>query len=362
MRRPRLETLEGRITPTVDVTAFTGSSVTLTGTHVDNVLVLGESGDLLTHNLQTVGTGDYADASDVDPGPGTAYLPAGGASVSYTGGVYADTVALDASWTFAADLHFAGDVGTDAIDGSALTADAAFTITSNGTGTLGGGTFASVEYLSSGSGDDVFRFATSAAALPGTVAAGDGTDLLSYDGRGGNIRVNLLTNTATGASGISGFEDVTGGSGDDILHGDHGVNVLDGGGGNDILSGNGGADTLFGGAGLDMLFGGDGVDILNGGDGEDILVGSTSNWDNNISALTRIQLEWTRAGVSYAVRTARIFGTMSGGMNGPYRLNPTTVTDDGVEDSLTGGSNLDWFFGTPAEALDLGPGERRDDE
>ncbi|MEW6248926.1 MAG: calcium-binding protein [Nitrospirota bacterium] len=70
------------------------------------------------------------------------------------------------------------------------------------------------------------------------------------------------------AFGLTGNDQMTGGSGN---------NVLDGGSGNDTLSGLEGADTLLGKDGADQLFGGAGDDALDGGLNEDVLFGDDGN-------------------------------------------------------------------------------------
>jgi len=54
--------------------------------------------------------------------------------------------------------------------------------------------------------------------------------------------------------------------------------------------------------------------------------------------------EWDRTDVSYATRVGQLNGSLSGGLNGPYLLNATTVHDDNTTDLLYGGAGMDWFF------------------
>jgi hypothetical protein len=41
-----------------------------------------------------------------------------------------------------------------------------------------------------------------------------------------------------------------------------------------------------------------------------------------------------------------------GGLTGSYVLNATTVSDDGVADTLTGGAGLDWFWAGSQDTTD----------
>ena len=93
-----------------------------------------------------------------------------------------------------------------------------------------------------------------------------------------------------------------------------------------------------------MLIGGLGADYLYGGSDDDILIGGTTSYDNNRTALDTVMLEWTRTNASYATRLARIRDGATGGLNGSFRLNSTTVQNDSQVDQLFGESGADWFF------------------
>lgn len=223
--------------------------------------------------------------------------------------------------------------------------------------------------IRAGSGPDTFTFLSTAATTPVTVRAGLGNDTfkmgsstefvtnatnflgaITLDGQGATdtldysafkvgVRVNLAAGTATGvAGGISNIENVTGGSANDILVGNDLVNVLRGGPGRDILIGRGGADRLFGEA------------------GEDILIGSATVHDLNAAALENVMREWGRTDLigttqsQYAARILHLIG-LGTGLNGATRLNLSQVVDDGVADTLDGGTELDWFFKLGADVI-----------
>jgi Ca2+-binding RTX toxin-like protein len=113
---------------------------------------------------------------------------------------------------------------------------------------------------------------------------------------------------------------------------------------NNILVGQGGNDTLQGGSGRDILIAGTGAGMLKGGSGDDILIGGYTSYDGNITALLAIMAEWGRTDADYNTRIAHLMGTQSGGLNGSYFLNGTTVFDNGLTDALEGGAGMDWFF------------------
>jgi hypothetical protein len=220
-------------------------------------------------------------------------------------------------------------------------------ITATNKGNLNGTfTFASVENCIGGKGADRFVFANGA-GVSGALQGGAGTDTLDYSAYTTGVLVDLLTGKATGAAGgISGFENVTGGSGNDILVGDAGNNVLKGG------------------AGRDLLIGGLGADTLDGGADDDLLIGGVTAFDANTAALSAILAEWARTDLTYTQRVAHLRN--GGGLNGVNKLNDTTVGDDSAADMLTGGSGLtggqDWFWanllGPVKDAItDLGSNE-----
>jgi Ca2+-binding RTX toxin-like protein len=126
------------------------------------------------------------------------------------------------------------------------------------------------------------------------------------------------------------------GNGNDILN-------VTGSSANNVLIGGGGTDRLLGGQGRDILIGGAGRAKLEAGSGGDILVGGTTAYDNNAAALAAILAEWGSAD-DYLTRIAHLTGGMSGGLNGAYLLNASTVHSNGLADKLYGGSGQDWYF------------------
>lgn len=99
--------------------------------------------------------------------------------------------------------------------------------------------------------------------------SGDAETTVSYQGRVGAVRVDLLAGRAALSSGeqdtLNGITSVIGGSGDDRLIGDGADNQLDGEAGDDHISGAGGNDQLNAGSGADLLTGGPGKDELDPG-------------------------------------------------------------------------------------------------
>lgn len=110
--------------------------------------------------------------------------------------------------------------------------------------------------------------------------------------------------------------------------------------GDDVLIGNQQDDTLDGGAGRDLLIGGLGADVLNGVKGGDILIGGTTAYDANTVALQAILAVWD-SDRDYDERVDLLRHGV--GPEHAYALNESTVFDDGVVDTLTGGAGRDWF-------------------
>jgi hypothetical protein len=137
-----------------------------------------------------------------------------------------------------------------------------------------------------------------------------------------------------------------GGPGDDFLSAEGSV-------ANNVLVGGDGRDVLRGGSGRDVLIGGGGPDVLAAGSGGDLLIAGSTDYDNNLAALSAIAAEWDRTDADYRTRVAHLNGSLAGGLNGGVWLRPATVHDDGIRDNLFGGAGLDWYL-----ALVSGP--RRD--
>jgi hypothetical protein len=131
-----------------------------------------------------------------------------------------------------------------------------------------------------------------------------------------------------------------------LLFGGDGNDTLDASGStaNNALIGGASNESLIGGSGRDVLIGGLGADILRAGSGGALLIGGYTDYDANIPALLAILKEWGRTDVSYTTRVKHLQGSLSGGLNGSYRLTKTTVRDDSAIDYLYGGADLDWFI------------------
>jgi Ca2+-binding RTX toxin-like protein len=112
-----------------------------------------------------------------------------------------------------------------------------------------------------------------------------------------------------------------------------------------VLVGGSGNDTLYGGSARNLLIGGRGADTLYAGSAGDILIAGYTSYDSNATALAYIMAEWDRTDVTYSTRVKQLGGSQSGGLNGSYVLNGTTIFDDKTTDLLNGGAGLDWFLG-----------------
>lgn len=138
------------------------------------------------------------------------------------------------------------------------------------------------DYIQGLGGDDVL------AGLAGTdiLDGGDGIDMASYAASAAGVIVDLAAGNNRGGDAqgdvLISIEGVIGSAFDDVLRGDAGANILMGGAGNDRLEGRGGHDMLDGGDGIDtVVYTGKLADytasnqgtrvLLSGADGEDQL-------------------------------------------------------------------------------------------
>ena len=210
-----------------------GERMTINGGGGDDLLVGGDGNDIIL---------GFAGNDTVRGGGGQDILDAGEGNNSLFGDAGADAL-------------FAG-FGSDRIDGGTGIDEVHYgtrtggvnvsldNVANDGTppGIVGGGgsfvvipgegdnVLDTVEWVSTGSGDDV--------VTAGTLAAAN-----RFKGGAGNDRLE-------------------GGAGDDTLVGGDGNDRLLGGSGRDSLSGDAGNDTLTGGTGVDSMFGGDGDDSI----------------------------------------------------------------------------------------------------
>jgi Ca2+-binding RTX toxin-like protein len=293
-----------------------------------------------------------------------------------TGGIVSDAFKLSGSSTFSGTLD--GGFGTNTLNfsgyGSAVTVNlqtktapgmAGFTniasvigsaattdtligpdsgvtwqLTGANSGRAGGTSFQAFENLTGGSGVDTFKISPGG-TLSGVLNGGGNGDWLDYSLFTTGVTVNLATGQATNLTGgITGIENVTGGSGNDSFTGNSQGNILQGGSGN---------DTLTGGSGRSLLIGGTGSDSITGGTGDDILISGTTTFDTNHAALQSILAEWQRTDRDYNTRISDLRN--GGGLNGSNKLIwGTTVLDDAAADTLQGDppppatAGLDWFF------------------
>jgi predicted outer membrane repeat protein len=267
------------------------------------------------------------------------------------------------------DGGLGGDTGDTLVGPD--TSDNQWYITATDKGTVGPNHFTHMGNLVGGASWDVFRF-SDGVGVSGSINGGGGNNL-NYAAYTTGVTVNLPAHLATNVGGfIFDIQSATGGSGSDLLIGDDENNILIGGnGGNDTLIGNRGHDVLVDGDGNDLLIGGpnrsiliggSGHSTLKGGNGDDLLIAGTTSWDfqGATDALVAIRNEWIRLDASFAQRISNLRGQTSGGVNGSFVLNTTTVTETGAADTLTGGGGSNWFWAdqTQDTITDLGSGDQ----
>jgi Ca2+-binding RTX toxin-like protein len=160
-------------------------------------------------------------------------------------------------------------------------------------------------------------------------------------GLGGNDTIRLLV--GTGGVKVSLPVVIDAGAGNDTVD-------ASGGTGDTIVLGGAGNDNLTGGSGNNIVIGGQGADAVHGG-GNDILTGESTALDTNLAALLGLMAEWRNTAASPLTRARHLSGSLSGGLNGPYVLNGSTVTKDASIDQLFDNSGSNWFVYTGSGSL-----------
>jgi Ca2+-binding RTX toxin-like protein len=195
----------------------------------------------------------FADGAEVDGS-----IDGGGGSNALDYYAYRTPVTVDLSVEIATGVGVriarlqtmvGGSTGDTLIGPNASTV---WSITSDNAGVVTGSltfTFSSVENLTGVGFRDHFSFADGA-KIAGRVDGGLGRDLLDYSAWTRPVLVDLALGQAFNVGGVSGIEDVTGGSANDLISGDAMDNVLRGGGGHDALFGSDGDDALLAGGSI----------------------------------------------------------------------------------------------------------------
>lgn len=88
---------------------------------------------------------------------------------------------------------------------------------------------------------------------------------------------------------------------------------------------------------------------LDGGPGTDTVVGP--------DAVKTWHLTWTGKGAINGMVVFTTMETLTGGRNGTNYLKSSTVKNDTIPDTLTGGNGIDWFWANLSEITDPMTGE-----
>ncbi len=204
-------------------------------------------------------------------------------------------------------------------------------------------------------GNDTYVFDTDSVLgsdIIDELSAEGGVDTLDFSGtstRGISVSLSnawsqwVNANLSLNLSAINTIENVIGGALNDTLIGNSLANRLNGNTGDDILSGGAGNDILIGDVGKNMLIGGDGADQLLTGSGEDVLLGARYWYEDDTVALGALLSEWISAS-SFDDRVAHLRGLLDGGTNNGFTFSQSTVREDSVRDTLSGGNGRDWYL------------------
>ncbi|MCA9189189.1 MAG: hypothetical protein R3E01_06790 [Pirellulaceae bacterium] len=272
--------------------------------------------------------------------------------------VYDDALTLD---HVAGELFFEGNGGGDVVDVSdaGQLQDRAYVLAANQLRRSGSAPIhfeADVAVVATGAGNDTVIVDDGTlgqgAQTQLFLYAGEGSDTLDYSLHTQSISVDLFEGVGTGIASIRGIENVIGGSAADWLYGDSNNNILRGGDGDDVLDGRGGRD---------MLIGGNDADAIYGGEGEDLIVAGQLSFDvdRNEQAMMAIMDEWTRTDTAYGGRVRRLRGLATGGLNGLYTLDSSTLLGDKDKDHVDGEGDRDFFLAAADEVFARQTGEVR---
>ncbi|MEM8616482.1 MAG: hypothetical protein AAGF20_06055 [Pseudomonadota bacterium] len=234
--------------------------------------------------------------------------------------------------------HHSGGNGTDRVDYTADTTGLVIDMVNgaNGTGLAAGDTFARIQRIDAGSGNDTIEGNAAGTRLFGH----DGDDILN-----GNDGADRLF-------GGSGADTLNGGNQRDVLRGGDDNDLLDGGDANDQLFGDDGDDELIGGAGNDVLVGGAGADILNGGAGIDRVTYTQSSSGITVDVLDSTLGTGEAAGdslIDIELIQGSQFDDIISGNGTDERLigqdGDDTLNGRGGDDRLDGGAGRDQLNG-----------------
>ena len=234
------QTLETLTSAATDIVSDTLGNTTVTGTGLDDLLLVTDTGEVQFNGL----------AGNDTFGPG----PDGG---GFDGGDDIDTLDLS-STTQGATVDLAGGTASGADFGTLTLANVENVIGGSGADDITGD--AAANSLTGGDGEDTLD----GGAGNDTLDGGGDTDTARYSGSSSAVFVNLGLGAAFGAAigndQLISIENAIGSDFADALTAAAGGSLLDGGLGNDTLTGDVGDDTLIGGGGDNALDGGAGTD------------------------------------------------------------------------------------------------------
>lgn len=259
MTAKQAEDFNGAIDQIVFAASTAASSLSVTSTTFDRVVLTSETGTSLefrASELQAASTDgrlsftDGTNSTVVIGGSGNDELEFTSRVPDVTKAIYYGFDGDDEIYTndqssivfggAGGDTIYGGD-GNDHLYGYGLGGDPS----TDGNDYIDGG--AGNDYIQGNAGDD-------------TLLGGDGNDRIQ-GGQGDDL-----------IFGGDGHDVINGNKGDDTIHGNDGNDIIRGGQGNDLIFGDAGNDVLKGDLGDDTLVGGTGIDVLTGGEGNDVFV------------------------------------------------------------------------------------------
>ena len=339
---------------TIDASAITGVTLTLSGQTEGFTIIGGAGADSLTGGAGNDAFTGFAGADTINGGNGADTIVLTETSTGLNAiSALTDAIVRDARLVGVEAISAAGAGSTTHVTINLTGQTEGFSITGGaGNDSLTGG--AGADSISGGIGNDTINGFAGA----DTINGGLGTDTLVLTANSTDL--NTAGGTDARLSGVEVIDaSLVAGGALITLSGQTEGFTITGGAGNDSLTGGAGNDSISGGAGADRIFGFVGDDTVDGGSGSEVdtlVLTATSTSLNNATNGQLLNVE----AVSAATATAGVLINLAA-QNESFTLTGSigadSLTGSTAADSINGGSGNDMIYGfVGADTVDGGLG------